>query len=110
MNLRLKFEDGEERRIEWDELGLGTVKLYSVVWSYPTKTDSPVGPASGSQSDPVGGDELLVQEMTKHTAMLLEVEPGVTTQFDIAGLGREIEKARAPKTEPVIAATQTEVE
>jgi hypothetical protein len=45
--------------------------------------------------------------MMKHKAMLLEVEPGVTTQFDIVGLAREIEKARAPKTEPVIEARQT---
>jgi hypothetical protein len=110
MNLRLKFEDGEEKGIEWDELGFGTTKLYSVVWSYPTKADSPVGPASGSVSDSVGGDELLIQEMTKHAAMLLEVEPGVTTQFDITGLGREIEKARTPKTEPVLAATQGEAQ
>jgi len=110
MNLRLKFEDGQERSIAWDELGFGTTNVYSVVWSYPAEMDSSVGPASGSQSDSVGGDERLIQEMTKHTAMLLEVEPDVTTQFNIAGLSREIEKTRAAKTEPVLAATQTEVE
>jgi hypothetical protein len=56
-------------------------------------------------SDSVGGDELLIREMSKHTAMVLEVQPGVTAQFDIAGLNRAIEKARAPKIEPVLAAT-----
>jgi hypothetical protein len=110
MNLRAKFEDGQERRIEWDELGPGTTSEYSVVWSYTAKAESPVGPAVNYASDSVGGDELLVQDMSKHTAMVLEVQPGVTTQFDIAGLAREIEKARAPKTEPVLAATQTETE
>jgi hypothetical protein len=110
MNLRLKFEDGEERSIVWDELGFGTTKVYSVVWSYPTKPDSPVGPVLGSKSDSVGGDELLVQDMMKHTAMVLEVAPGVTTQFDITGLAREIQKANASGTESVLAATQAEAE
>jgi len=39
--------------------------------------------------------------------MLLEVEPGVTTQFDMTGLAHEIKKVRAPKTQPVIEARQT---
>jgi hypothetical protein len=110
MNLRAKFENGEERCIEWDELGSGTTNEYSVLWSYAGRTDSPVGPALNNASDSVGGDELLVQEMSRHTAMVLEVQPGVTTQFDITGLAREIEKARAPKIESVLAATQTETE
>jgi hypothetical protein len=110
MNLRAKFEDGEERCIEWDELGSGTTSEYSIVWSYTAKTDSPVGPAVNHASESVGGDELLIQEMSKHTAMVLEVQPGVTTQFDISGLTREIERARAHKIEPVLAATQTETE
>ena len=110
MNLRAKFENGEERCIEWDALGSGTTSEYSIVWSYTAKTNSSVGPAVNYVSDSVGGDELLIQEMSKHTAMVLEVQPGVTTQFDIAGLAREIKKARAPKIEPVLAATQTETE
>lgn len=110
MNLRAKFEDGEERCIEWDELGSGTTSEYSVLWSYTGKTDLPVGPAVNHSSDSVGGDELLIREMSKHKAMVLEVEMGVTAQFDIAGLNREIEKARAPKIEPVLEATQTETE
>src|SRR6516162_1928067 len=69
MNLRAKFENGEEKRIEWDEL--------------------------------------FIQDMMKHTAMLLEVEPGVTTQFDVTGLAREIDKARTPKPRAVLAAQQT---
>jgi len=109
MNLRAKFEDGEERCIEWDELGSGTTSEYSIVWSYTAKS-SPVGPAENYVNDRVGGDELLIQEMSKHTVMVLEVQPGVTAQFDIAGLAREMEKARAPKIEPVLAATQTETE
>ena len=72
--------------------------------------DSPVWTAVNYVSDSVGSDELLIQEMSKHTAMVLEIQPGVTTQFDIAGLTREIEKARAPKIEPILAATQTEME
>jgi hypothetical protein len=107
MYLRVKFEDGQEKRIEWDELGFGTDNLYSVLWSYPAKTDAPIGPVlQGSAGDSVGGDQLLVQDMMMHKAMLLEVAPGVTTQFDIAGLAHEIEKARTPKTQPVLEAGQ----
>jgi len=39
--------------------------------------------------------------------MLLEVEPGLTTQFDITGLAHEIEKVRTAKTESVLEARQT---
>jgi hypothetical protein len=107
MYLRLKFEDGQEKRIEWDELGFGTDNLYSVLWSYPAKTDAPIGPVlQRSTGDSVGGDQLLVQDMMMHKTMLLEVAPGVTTQFDIAGLAHEIEKARTPKTQPVLEAGQ----
>ena len=108
MYLRVKFEDGQEKRIEWDELGLPTENLYCVLWSYPAKANAPIGPVlAGQTSDSVGGDQLLLQDMLKHKTMLLEVEPGVTTQFDMTGLSHEIEKTRAPKTEPVIEARQT---
>jgi hypothetical protein len=107
MYLRAKFEDGQEKRIEWDELGFGTENLYSVLWSYPAKTDAPIGPAlDGSTGETVGGDQLLVQDMMMHKAMLLEVAPGVTTQFDIAGLAHEMEKMRTPKTQAVLEAGQ----
>jgi len=39
--------------------------------------------------------------------MLLEVEPGVTTQFDMTGLAQEIAKVRTAKTQPVLQAEQT---
>jgi hypothetical protein len=108
MYLRAKFEDGQEKRIEWDELGFATENLYSILWSYPAKTNAPIGPVPARlASDSVGGDQLLLQDMLKHKTMLLEVEPGVTTQFDLTGLAREIEKLRTPKTEPVIEARQT---
>ena len=101
MYLRVKFEDGQEKRIEWDELGFGTENLYSVLWSYPAKTDAPNGPVlEGAAGDSVGGDQLLLQDMMMHKTMLLEVAPGVTTQFDITGLAHEIEKMRTPKTQP----------
>jgi len=108
MYLRMKFEDGQERRIEWDELGFASEHLYSVLWLYPAKTDAPIGPAlEGPSGDSVGGDELLVQDMMRHKVMLLEVEPGVTTHFDLTGLAHEIEKARSPKTQPVLVARKT---
>lgn len=108
MYLRVKFEDGQEKRIEWDELGFATENLCSVLWSYPAKTDAPIGAVQGgSTGDSVGGDQLLVQDMIKHKTMLLEVEPGVTTQFDLTGLKEEMEKARTPQTQPVIEARQT---
>ena len=110
MNLRLRFEDGQERCVVWDELGFGTNNVYSVVWSFPVTTQFSVGPVVGSNSDSVGGDEQLIQELMKHTAMLLEVAPGATTQFDIAGLARDTLKARASKAEPPLAARQTEAE
>ena len=107
MFLRAKFDDGQEERIEWDELGFATENLYSVLWSYPAKADAPVGPAPNScASDSVGGDQLLIQEMMKHNTMLLEVEPGITAQFDMFGLAHEMEKGRTPKTQPVLEARQ----
>jgi hypothetical protein len=109
MYLRVKFEDGQEKRIEWDELGFATENLYSVLWSYPAEGDAPIGPAqSGPAGNSVGGDQLLVQEMMKHKTMLLEVEPGVTTQFDLTGLAHELEKARNSKTQPILEARQTD--
>jgi hypothetical protein len=45
--------------------------------------------------------------MIKHKTMLLEVEPGVTTQFDVTGLAHELEKVRTPKTQAVLEARQT---
>jgi len=108
MFLRVKFENGQEKRIEWDQLGFATEHLYSVLWSYPVKTDAPISPVlEGATGDSVGGDELLIQDMMKHKTMLLEVEPGVTTQFDMTGLGDEMEKVRTPKTQPVLEARQT---
>jgi hypothetical protein len=93
----VKFEDGQEKRIEWDELGFATENLYSVLWSYPAKPDAPIGPVlGGATGDSVGGDQLLLEDMMKHKTMLLEVEPGVTTQFDLTGLAHEILKVRAP--------------
>jgi hypothetical protein len=108
MNLRAKFEDGEEQRIEWDELGFATANLCSVLWSYPAKTGAPIGPVPEAvTADSVGGDQLLIEEMMKHKTMLLEVEPGVTTQFDMAGLAEEIAKVRNPRKQPVLQAEQT---
>ena len=108
MYLRAKFEDGEEKRIEWDELGYATDNLCSVLWSYPAKTDAPIGPVlDGPTGDSVGGDQLLVQDMKKHQTMLLEVQPGVTAQFDMTGLANEMEKAHAAKMQPVTEARQT---
>jgi hypothetical protein len=108
MYLRARFEDGQEKRIEWDELGFATENLYSVLWSYPVKTEAAIGPVVGDPAgDSVGGDQLFIQDMMKHKTMLLEVEPGVTTQFDMTGLAREMEKVLAPKSQPVLEATQT---
>jgi hypothetical protein len=93
MYLRAKFEDGEEKRIEWDELGFATENLLSVLWSYPARTDAPIGPVpGGAAGNSVGGDQLLIQDMMKHKTMLLEVEPGTTTQFDMTGLAHEMAK------------------
>ena len=61
----------------------------------------------GERGDSVGGDELFIQDMMKHTAMLLEVEPGVTTQFNLTGLAREIDKARTPKPRAILEAQRT---
>jgi hypothetical protein len=108
MYLRAKFEDGQGKRIEWDELGFATENLYRVLWSYPVRTDAPIGPVLvGPTGDSVGGDQQLIQDMMKHKTMLLEVEPGVTTQFDMTGLAHEIEKVRTAKTQPVLDARQT---
>jgi len=97
MYLRVKFEDGQEKHIEWDELGFATDNLYSVLWSYPAKTGAQADEHPG---DSVGGDQLLIQEMLKHQAMNLEIEPGVTAQFDLSGLPQQIEKSRALETKP----------
>ena len=94
MDLRLIFEDGHEKPVKWNELGFGTGNLYAVLWSYPAKSDS------------VGGDQLLMQEMLHHRAMVLETEPGVTTQFDLTGLAAEMNKIRPNQPEPVLEARQ----
>jgi hypothetical protein len=108
MYLRAKFEDGQEKQIEWDELGFATENLYGVLWSYPARTDAPIGPVQpGATDDSIGGDQLLIQDMMKHKTMLLEVEPGVTTQFDMTGLPHEMEKVRAPKAQLVLEARQS---
>jgi len=103
MYLRVRFEDGEEKRIEWDEIGFATERVCSVLWSYPAKAGAPIGQQS---ADSVGGDEVLLQDMMKHKTMVLEVEPGVTAQFNTAGLTREMETISAPKAPTVLAATQ----
>jgi hypothetical protein len=108
MYLRVKFEDGQEKRIKWDELGFASENLYSVLWSYPAKAHASIDSAPGSaRGDSVGGDQLLIQDMLKHKTMLLEVEPRVTTQFDMTGLAHEMEKVRTPKTRAVLEARQT---
>lgn len=107
MYLRLKFEDGVEKRAEWDELAYGTENMHSVLWSYPAGTDALVGPvADAAKSDPTGGDQLLMEDLMKHKTVLVEVEPGVTAQFDLAGLQSEMGKIRFFKPEPVLAASQ----
>jgi hypothetical protein len=108
MSLRIKFDDGSEERVEWDELGLDTGNLYSVLWSYPAKTNVPIGPMpKGTTLDTHEGDERLLEDMMEHKTMLLEIEPGSTTQFEIAGLAHEIQKVRTVKIEPVLDARQT---
>ena len=101
MNLRLKFEDGQERQVEWDELAYGTEDAHAVLWSYPAGATS-----AAAGDDAVGGDKLLLQELMKHRTMLLEVAPGVTTQFDLSGLGSEMAKIRPLHTEEVLSANQ----
>jgi len=108
MYLRVKFEGGREKRVEWDELGFGTDNLYSVLWSYPAVANAAIGPVSeGRTGDSTGGDQLLLQDMAKHKTMILEVEPGVTAKFDLTGLAAELLKARARQTQPVLEALQT---
>jgi hypothetical protein len=94
MDLRFEFENGKEEHAEWDELGYGTENLRGVLWSYPVSTDS------------VGGDQRLIQEMVMHRAMVLEIEPGVTTQFDLTGLANEMKKVRGNQPEPTLEARQ----
>jgi hypothetical protein len=62
----------------------------------------------GATGDSVGGDQLLIEDMMKHKTMLLEVEPGVTTQFDMAGLAHEMKKIRTPKAQPMLEARQSD--
>jgi hypothetical protein len=107
ISLRVKFDDGPEKFIEWDELGLDTGNLYSVLWSYPAKANAPTGPApKGTALDSPEGDERLLQDMIKHKTMLLEVEPGAMTRFEMIGLAREIQKVRTTKIQPVLDARQ----
>ena len=75
MYFRARFEDGQEKRVEWDELGFATENLYSVLWSYPARTDAPIGPVLvGPTGDSVGGDQELIQDMMKHETMLSRSE------------------------------------
>ena len=104
MFLRVKFQDGQEKHIEWDELGFATDNLYSVLWSYPAKAGAQADEHPG---DSVGGDQLLFQDMLKHKAMILEIEPGVTAQFDLSGFAQQVEKNRTPETKPLREAVLT---
>jgi hypothetical protein len=109
MVLRAKFEDGEEQRIEWDELGFATENLFGMLWSFPAPKGVSFGPAEANSNDNTfGGDRLLIQSMMRHKTMLLEVAPVVTAQFDLTGLARQMERARSPKTEPILEARQAE--
>ncbi len=82
--------------------------LDGMTLKHPAKTDAPIGPVlGGATGDSVGGDQLLLEDMMKHKTMLLEVEPGVTTQFDLTGLAHEILKVRAPQSQPILEASQT---
>lgn len=103
MTLRVKFEDGQERQVEWDELAYGTEDAHAVLWSYPAGVASAETKENGT-----GGDKLLMQELMKHRTMLLEVEPGVTAQFDLSGLGNEMAKIRPLHTEEVLSASQAQ--
>jgi hypothetical protein len=94
MNLRLEFEDKQVKHVEWDELGAGTENLQGVLWSYP------------ANSDTVGGDQLLMQDMIKHKAMLVEIEPGITAQFSLTGLEHEMSRIHLTHDAPVLAASQ----
>jgi len=97
MYLRVKFEDGQEKHIEWDELGFATDNLYSVLWSYLAQAGAQ---ADGHPGDSVGCDQLFIQDMLKHKAMILEIEPGVTAQFDLSGFAQQVENNRTPETKP----------
>jgi len=109
MVLRARFEDGPEKRIEWDELGFATENLFGVLWSYPAPKGASFGPVvASSNDDSFGGDQLLIQEMMRHKAMLVEVAPAVTAQFDLTGLAHQMEKARSSKAEPILEARQAE--
>jgi len=109
MVLRAKFEDGEEQRIEWDELGFATENLFGMLWSFPAPKGASFGPAApSSNNDTFGGDRFLIQDMMRHKTMLLEVAPVVTAQFDLTGLVHQMEKVRSPKTEPTLEARQAE--
>lgn len=101
LTLRVKFEDGTEKPVEWDELASGTADERAVLWSYPANADAKAG------ADSIGGDKLLMQDMMKHRTMLLEVEPGVTTQFELTGLGSEMAKIRPLHTDAVLSASET---
>ncbi len=108
LTLRVKFEDGLEKQVEWDELAYGTEEAHAVLWSYPVNAISPAGAISASgQNEPIGGDKLLIKDMTQHRAMLLEVEPGVAAQFELSGLGNELLKIRPMHTDAVLSASQT---
>jgi len=101
LTLRVKFEDGAEKEIEWDELAYGTADEHAVLWSYPAGAAANADPANST-----GGDKLLMQDLMKHRALLLEVEPGVTTQFALTGLGTEMAKIRPLHTDEVLSASQ----
>ncbi|HUL32354.1 MAG TPA: hypothetical protein VL128_00610 [Candidatus Eisenbacteria bacterium] len=109
MYLRVKFEDGLEKRAEWDELAAGSADLHAVLWSYPADPVAELGPAANSaKNEVVGGDQFLMQDMMKHRAMILEIEPGVTTQFDLTGLEKEMGMIRPFNSEPILSASQTQ--
>ena len=93
MHLRIAFDDGSGKDIEWIESTNTTNDILANLLLYPAKAGVPIGPIMRDSYSSGDGYDFL-QDMLAHKAVLVEVKPGVTTQFDLTGLPQVIEAAR----------------
>jgi len=103
MGVRIRFDDGLEKHAEWQEYQYPTRGIDATLSSYTAMTSAPIGPIERDSSS-TGGGKVLLKDMLARKAMLVEIEPGVSTQFDLSGLSRDFENLRTTKIQPLLEA------
>jgi hypothetical protein len=94
LHLRVEFDDGLVRPIEWDESSDTGHGLLADVSLYPAPTDVPIGPSPKTNWTVLGDGNSLLEDLLAHKEVLVEVRPGVAAQFDLAGFSQAVAAAK----------------